>query len=127
MFKKFIFLFFISTNCFAQATLTRDQVGLFLADCSAYMLHASYLNTKAGDVANANMFRENRRQVMITADRYIGNSRASDRAASKSNVIGSYQGNPDAYFQYIFNGVKSCNEFSIQLNNNAAYFIELLK
>jgi hypothetical protein len=127
MLKKFIFLFLISNNCFAQNAITRDQVGLFLAECSAYMLHASFLNTNAGDIPNANMFRENRRLAMDMAEKYIGNSRASERAASKSKVIAAYQSNSNAYFQYIFSGVKSCNEFSIQLNNNSSFFIDLLR
>lgn len=124
MFKKFIILFFISTNCFSQNNLNKDQVGMFFAECSAYMMHANILNTKLGDIAAAKQFRENMGLSMDIANRLIGQTRATDITVSTSKVIGSYQSNSDAYVKYIFNGVKKCNDFSNKNNTSIAAMLK---
>ena len=112
MLKKIVILFFISTNCFAQNNLNKDQVGMFFAECSAYMMHANIWNTKLGDIAAANQFRENMGDSMDIANKLIGKTRATDITVSTSKVIGSHQSNPDAYIKYIFSGAKKCNDFT---------------
>ena len=124
MLKKIVILFFISTNCFAQNNLNKDQVGMFFAECSAYMMHANIWNTKLGDIAAANQFRENMGLSMDIANKLIGKTRASDITVSTSKVIGSHQSNSDMYLKYIFNGVKKCSEFS---NRNNASIAAMLK
>ena len=124
MLKKIVILFFISTNCFAQNSLNKDQVGIFFAECSAYMMHANVLNTKLGDMAAAKQFRENMGNSMDIANKLIGQAKATDITVSTSKVIGSYQSNADAYVKYIFNGAKKCNDFT---NKNYSAIAAMLK
>ena len=56
MLKKIV-NFFISTNCFAQNILSKDQVGVFYSECAAYQLHGNIWNTKLGDLSAAAQFK----------------------------------------------------------------------
>jgi hypothetical protein len=120
MFKKLI-LVGLSISCFYTSILfaqSKEQIGIKLAECSAYNSHAFIIATR---IFKDNKMMQERKNLMeqnwIFAEKLIGKTRANEVISNTMKLAGSYQSNTEAYVNFVGKHIQDCDNFVI--NNNS--------
>jgi hypothetical protein len=120
MFKKLI-LVGLSISCFYTSILfaqSKEQIGIKLAECSAYNSHAFTIAIK---IFKDNKMMQERKLLMEQnwdfADKLIGKTQANEVILNTSKLARTYQNDTQAYVNFVGKNIQDCDNFVI--NNSS--------
>ena len=128
MLTKFLLcllLLAVSINCFAQATQSKEQIGIKLAQCAAYNLESTIIAEHYFENKKMLDQREYLRETQLAgAIQIIGLDKAKPIYSNTSKSARAYlKNNRDDYVTFVGRHTKECDNWTI---NNTALIVQIL-